>query len=177
MNIKSIELKNTLVDQRTGEEYLDLTAPSFEYNAEFGIIGIHYVMPDQAGRIDLISNQYFGSGKYIDAICILNNIRNPFAVEEGDVLFIPNVSTREKDVYFRPKTASRPNEVQAQYIDTDRQSQKDQSRIERLAAKGKGKKGGVQAPLPPNVLQQGQSGKSFDAGAILLGSNLPTRDA
>ena len=61
MNIKSIELKNTLIDQRTGEEYLDLTAPSFEYNAEFGIIGIHYVMPDQAGRIDLISNQYFGS--------------------------------------------------------------------------------------------------------------------
>jgi hypothetical protein len=175
MNVKSLDLKNKLIDPSTGEEYLDLTAPSFEYSAEFGIKAIHYVMPDQAGRIDLISNQYFGSGQYIDAICILNNIRNPFAVEEGDVLFIPNVVTRENQVYFRPKTASRPNQVQAQYIDTDRQSKKDQSRIERMAAKGREKKSGVQTPLPPNVLQQGQSAKTVGGGAIKLGTNLPTR--
>ena len=177
MNIKSLALKNKLIDQRTGEEYLDLTAPSFEYSADFGAKALHYVTADQAGRIDLISEIYFGSGKYIDAICVLNNISNPFSLEEGEVLVIPNLLRNEDQAYFRPKTADRPDQVQAQYIDTDRQSKKDQSRIERIAAKGKGKKSGVQTPLPPNVLQQGQSGKVIGGGVVKLGTNLPTRNA
>ena len=84
--------------------------------------------------------------------------------------------TNENRIYFKPQTASRPNQVQAKYIDTDLQSKKDQSRIERMAAKGKGKKSGVSSPLPPNVLQQGQSGKTIGGGIIKLGTNLPTRD-
>lgn len=175
MDIKSLALKNRLIDQSTGEEYLDLTAPSFEYSVEFGIKAVHYVTADQAGRIDLISERYFGNGRYIDAICILNNISNPFTVSEGDLLVIPNLLRNEDQAYFRPQTASRPTQVQSQYIDTDRQSQKDQSRIKRMTEKGKGKKAGVQTPLPPNVLQQGQAGKEIGGGIIKLGTNLPAR--
>ena len=105
MNIRSLALKNTLIDQNTQERYFDLTAPSFEYSAEFGVKALHYVTADQAGRIDIISEKYFGSGKYIDAICILNNIFNPFAIEEGDILIIPNVVTNENRIYFKPQTA------------------------------------------------------------------------
>jgi hypothetical protein len=176
MNIRSLALKNILIDENTAEQYLDLTAPSFEYGGEMGLKALHYVTSDQAGRIDLISNQYFGSGANIDAICILNNISNPFSVEEGDILIIPNLTRNEDSVYFRPKIATSPNKIQAQYIDTDRQSKKDQSRIERLAAKGKDKKSGVTTPLPPNVLQVGQVSKKIGGGKIVLGANIPTRD-
>jgi competence protein ComGC len=176
MNIKSLTLKNTLTEQNTGEQYFDLSAPSFRYDVQFGVKAIHYVLPDQAGRIDLISEIYYGSGEYIDAICVTNNIFNPFSVNEGDVLVIPNILNNEDQVYSRPKTASRPNLVQGQFIDTDRQSQKDQSRIERLKAKGSDKKSGVNSPLPPNVLQQGQAAKTFKGGNIQLGTNLPTRN-
>ena len=175
MNIRSLGLKNILIDQNTQEEYFDLSAPSFEYNGDYGVKAIHYVTHDQAGRIDLISNRYFGSGQYIDAICILNNISNPFSIEEGDVLIIPNVSTNENSIYFRPKLAKTPDKIQSQYINTDRMSQKDKSRIDRLAAKGSGKEGAVRTPLPPNVLQPGQKSKKMKDGEILLGTNIPTR--
>ena len=54
MDIRSLALKNRLIDQNTGDEYFDLTAPSFEYQSEFGIKALHYVTSDQAGRIDLV---------------------------------------------------------------------------------------------------------------------------
>lgn len=174
MNIKSLSLKNTLIDENTGEGYLDLTAPSFIYDADLGVRALHYVMPDQAGRVDKISEIYFGTSEYIDAICIVNNIFNPFSLEEGTVLFIPSL-TRPDLVYKRPSTASRPTNPQLPYIDTGRQSEKDQSRIQRLAKKAQEKSAGVKTPLPPNMLQPDEVAKIFEDGKIKLGANLPSR--
>lgn len=176
MNIRSLALKNKLVNERTGEFYFDLTAPSFIYDADLGIKAIHYVMPDQVGRVDKISEIYFGSTQYIDAICVVNNIFNPFSLQEGDVIVIPNLK-RPDLVYQRPNPASRPTPTQEPYVDTGRQSQKDQSRIQRLIQKAKEKPSGVTTPLPPNMLQPGQDTKVFKDGGILLGANLPSRGA
>jgi hypothetical protein len=176
MDIKSLTLKNRLTDEKTGEQYFDLTAPSFKYIAEQGIKALHYVTQDQAGRIDKISENYFGTGEYIDAICVVNNIFNPFSVEEGDVLVIPNLNQLDL-LYRRPNPASRPSESLAQYVNTDRQSVKDQSRVQRLTQKAKTKKDGVKAPIPPNMLQQGQDAKIYEGGKILLGANLKTRNS
>ena len=139
MDIKSLTLKNRLTDEKTGEQYYDLTAPSFKYKAELGVKALHYVTADQAGRIDKVSETYFGTGEYIDAICIINNIFNPFSVEEGDILVIPNLNQLDQ-VYRRPNPASRPSESLAQYVNTDRQSVQDQSRVQRLTQKAKTKR-------------------------------------
>lgn len=175
MNIKSLTLKNLLSIERTGEQYYDLTAPSFKYDKAAGLKALHYVMQDEAGRIDKICERYFGTSEYVDALCIVNNIFNPFSVQEGDVLVIPNLSEINL-VYKRPNPASRPNPVMKPYVDTGVQSVEDQSRIQRLAQKAKSKKSGVKTPLPPNVLQQGQDAKTYKGGNIQLGTNLPTRN-
>jgi hypothetical protein len=175
MNIKSLTLKNKLVDEKTGEFYFDLTAPSFIYEADLGVKGVHYVVHDQIGRIDKISEIYFGSTEFVDAICVVNNIFNPFALAEGDILIIPNLS-RPDLVYQKPNLATRPTSSQEAFIDTGRQSQKDQSRIQRLLEKAKEKKSGVNTPLPPNMLQPGQEVKVLRDGEIKLGSNLPSRN-
>ena len=60
MNIKSLALKNKLVEESTGEFYYDLTAPSFIYDSDLGVRALHYVQPDQVGRMDKIANIYFG---------------------------------------------------------------------------------------------------------------------
>lgn len=174
MNIKSLTLKNRLIIDETGEGYWDLTAPSFIYDSELGVKALHYVMVDQIGRIDKISYKYFGSGEFVDAICVVNNIFNPFSVNEGDILVIPNLS-REDLVYKRPNPASRPNAVQEAYVDTGRQSEKDQSRIQRLIEKAKTKEAGVNQPMPPNMLQPGQESKTYGGGKIQLGTNLNSR--
>jgi hypothetical protein len=142
MNIKSLALKNKLVEESTGEFYYDLTAPSFIYDSDLGVKALHYVQPDQIGRMDKIANIYFGSGEYVDALCVVNNIFNPFTVAEGDILVIPNLS-RQDLVYLRPNPATRPNTTQEAYVDTGRQSEKDQSRIQRLIEKAKKSKAGV----------------------------------
>ena len=175
MNIKSLTLKNRLNDEKTGEQYYDLTAPSFKYIAEQGIKALHYVMVDEAGRIDKICETYFGTGQYVDAICVVNNIFNPFSVQEGDILVIPNLKQLDL-LYRRPNPASRPSASLAQYVNTDRQSVQDQSRVQRLIQKAKTKKDGVEAPIPPNMLQQGQEAKIFKGGKILLGANMKTRN-
>ncbi len=174
MNIKSLTLKNKLIDETTGEFYFDLTAPSFVYDVDLGLRALHYVMPDQIGRIDKISELYFGNAAHIDAICVVNNIFNPFSLQEGDVLVIPNLKRLDL-VYQRPNPASRPTPPQEPFIDTGRQSQKDQSRVQRLIQKAKEKKSGVGTPLPPNMLQPGQSAKVFEDGSIKLGTNLPSK--
>ena len=176
MNIKSLTLKNKLSIEKTGEQYFDLTAPSFKYKRELGVKALHYVTQDQVGRIDKISEKYFGTGQYIDAICVINNIFNPFSVNEGDILAIPQLKN-ENLVYKRPNPASRPSATLAQYVNTEQQSEIDQSRIQRLIQKAKTKKTGVKAPIPPNMLQQGQAAKVFEGGKIKLGANLPTRNS
>ena len=45
---------------KTGEQYYDLTAPSFKYKRELGVKALHYVTIDQAGRIDKISTSILG---------------------------------------------------------------------------------------------------------------------
>lgn len=174
MNIKSLALKNKLVEESTGEFYYDLTAPSFIYDSDLGVRALHYVQPDQIGRMDKIANIYFGSGEYVDALCVVNNIFNPFTISEGDILVIPNLS-RQDLVYLRPNPASRPNTTQEAYVDTGRQSEKDQSRIQRLIEKAKNSKAGVDQPMPPNMLQPGQETKEYTGGKIKLGTNLNSR--
>jgi hypothetical protein len=176
MNIKSLTLKNKLTDDRTGQQYFDLTAPSFKYKRELGVKALHYVQQDQVGRVDKISRIYFGSEQFVGAICIINNIFNPFSLQEGDVLAIPNLQNTNL-VYKRPNPASRPSASLAQYVNTDVQSEIDQSRIQRLLQKAKTKKTGVKSPIPPNMLQQGQDAKIFKGGKITLGANLPTRNS
>jgi len=176
MDIKSLTLKNKLTDDKTGQQYFDLTAPSFKYKRELGVKALHYVQQDQAGRIDKISNLYYGTEAYVDAICIVNNIFNPFSVEEGEILAIPNLNQLDL-VYKRPNPASRPSATLAQFVDTGQQSEKDQSRIQRLIQKAKTKKTGVKSPIPPNMLQQGQEATTLGGGKIQLGANLPTRNS
>ena len=175
MDVKSLTLKNKLIIDETGEGYWDLTAPSFIYDSYLGVKALHYVMQDEVGRIDKISNTYFGSAEFIDAICVVNNIFNPFSVNEGDVLVIHNLSRKDL-VYKRPNPATRPNDVQEAYVDTGRQSEKDQARIQILIEKAKKSEAGVKQPMPPNMLQPGQESKTFSGGKIQLGTNLPSRN-
>jgi hypothetical protein len=95
-------------------------------------------------------------------------------LEEGQVLVIP-VLKDEKLVYKRPSPVTRVDSTIEPYINTQVQSAKDQSRVDRLIQKAKTKKAGVNSPLPPNMLQQGQQAKVYEDGKIKLGQNLNTR--
>ena len=174
MNIRSLNLKNKLINEFTNEEYFDLTAPSFIYEYSLGVRAIHYVLLDQVGRIDKISELYFGTAEHVDAICVINNIFNPLSIEEGDILVIPNLN-RPDMVYKKPELIKNTFVEDSKFINEQRQTEEDKNRISRLLEKAKTKKTGVKNPLPPNMLQPDSDVKKYADGNITLGTNLPNK--
>ena len=83
-----LENKRTYV-ARDGEEYLNLNSPSVNIN-DIKINGCIKVNQDCKGRIDRfvytnISKDY----NAIDLLMYANHIFNPFAIDEGDILYTP----------------------------------------------------------------------------------------
>ena len=169
MDIKSLQLKNKLIDDN-GQEYLDLSEPSTKQGAQIKIKGVIVVDTETEMRPDLISYKFYGSSNYVDIICKANNIFNPFSIIEGQVLVIPDFNN-ENQILSKPVNTQK-KDLRAKFTDTSRLSEDDQNRVQRLKEKARTKKGGVKNPLPPNMLPPGTSGKIFKDGEIILGSNL-----
>ena len=51
------------------------------------------VINDYVARPDLISLAVYGTDQYADILCKINGISNPFELNEGMILLIPNLST------------------------------------------------------------------------------------
>lgn len=169
--IKSIDLKNTLIDEN-GEEYLDLSIPSFRYNT-LGVKDI-FTVTTQEMRIDLISYQYYATMGYIDALMNVNNITNPFSIKNGDSLIIPYVTD---DNYKRPEIVKDlSNDDILKPTPRKEYNQKDEDRERRLKQLGNDNKSSL--PLEqhkPNELTRNQVIKKYINGKIVLGTNLNTK--
>ena len=78
-----------LINDETG---IDLLYKSLKYNIdEIELEGKYiYVNEYYIARPDLISLAVYGDDKYADIICKINNISNPFELNEGHILFIPS---------------------------------------------------------------------------------------
>ena len=78
-----------LINDETG---IDLLYKSLKYNIdEIELEGKYiYVNEYYIARPDLISLAVYGDDKYADIICKINNISNPFELNEGNILFIPS---------------------------------------------------------------------------------------
>lgn len=169
--IKSIDLKNTLIDEN-GEEYLDLSIPSFRYNT-LGVKDI-FTVTTQEMRIDLISYQYYSTMSYIDALMNVNNITNPFSIKTGDTLIIPNITD---DNYKRPEIVKDlSNDDILKPTPRKEYNQKDEDRERRLKQLVNDNKSSL--PLEqhkPNELTRNQVIKKYINGKIVLGTNLNTK--
>ena len=53
----------------------------------------HEVQQNEVNRLDIISNKYYGTPEYFWAICMANDIVDPFSIKRGDVLRIPNFTS------------------------------------------------------------------------------------
>lgn len=51
------------------------------------------VVDDYVARPDLISLAVYGTDQYADILCKINGVSNPFELNEGMILLIPNLST------------------------------------------------------------------------------------
>lgn len=146
-------------------DYLDLSDNSL-LGVFKGIIGLETVTSDYQMRIDLISLKWYGSTSHSDIILKANNLFNPFAIKEGDVLIIPVL--KEESAMFKKGTIIQKNKVREQFLDTSRMSSSDIAKLKILMEKSKNRKNKLANPLPTNMLQQDISNKVFEDGAVKL---------
>lgn len=102
-----LENKRTYIAQ-DGEEYLNLSIPTININ-DIKVNGYIKVNQDSKGRIDKFV--YTNVSKDYNAIDILmyaNHIFNPFAIDEGDILYTPIYNDK---LYSKPEEPVLPDET------------------------------------------------------------------
>ena len=115
-----------------GEDLLDLSEASFDINKSTRIEHIHKVDSATAGRPWLVSHLYYGSSSYCDLLCFFNGISNPFSLEEGQILLIPNLQDAIANTNDNNKIPSKDvdSSDKLPLVDKRRLSRKNQSAVE-----------------------------------------------
>lgn len=150
------------------DEKIKLTNPTLVFLKNNPVIDFHTVVEDEVGRIDLIAALYHGVND-IDYILKWNNISNPFSINVGDILEIPNI----RSATYIPKkisilnTTNEPS-IRDQFVDTKRMPVKDANRIEYLKRKSALRPNGSKQNLPPNILKEGQVNINIGNGSITI---------
>ncbi len=169
MNLKRIiTKKNYFGDERT---VTDLTEPTLkpDYKSKsFMITRTVTVNDEYAMRPDLISYFAYGTDQYADIIMKFNGISNPFAINEGMLLFIPKMPDAKK-FYRAPKASKKEiEEVRRSFIDKNRFTKPTERRLKKLQQLAASKKNGSPTIAPSNKLKPGESATSTKGGALIF---------
>lgn len=81
--------KNKLINKT--EEYIDLLSNSVNLNIDLNG-EIIYINEYYVARPDLVSLAKYGTDMYADIICKINGISNPFELNKGMYIIIPNIN-------------------------------------------------------------------------------------
>lgn len=166
MNFKSINDKKIVNDK------LIFTHPTLMFQPDTKTISVYEVSADEVCRIDLISEKFFNSPDYSEHILKYNNISNPFSINEGDVLNIPDIDTTLTN--FKPVKSigdgaeGKEPSIRDQFVDSKRLTIKDKKRLEYLQKKADQKANGSKQILPPNLLKDGEKNIDITGDTIII---------
>lgn len=165
MDYKSIDNKQILNDK------LRLTEPVIRFGGNVQVIATHIVDKFEAGRPDIIAEEYYKDASLSEYILKFNNISNPFALAEGDEILIPD-SEAILEKWNRIKPVDVENEtvdlIRGQFMDTKRLKPKDAKRVEYLKKKASNLKNGSKEILPPNLLKPGENNIDITDNSITI---------
>jgi NDP-sugar pyrophosphorylase family protein len=166
MEFHLFDLKNEMV--KNGITMLDFHENNFEVNiSPFDDLKIDKILildESYEGRPDLLA---FRSGqKTADALDIIlkfNQITNPFSIQSGDIIVIPNLVDAQK-FYKKEKTSTKTViDFQKMYIDESKKSTVDSQRIRQLAKIAKRRANGATQIMPTNLLRAGEKAFTIDS--------------
>jgi hypothetical protein len=162
-------------DARQGDGIYDLTVSSISYeNVTLRFTSTYLVPEDFQMRPYLIVRDSLGDDSMIGSLMKANSISNPFAISSDILLLIPNQSDIE-NTFFKKQQLNSAESSSPSPQNSFRKSQQNKvfevssSRKAFLEAQRKSKS--PASPLPPNVLQPGQSTFTTQNGAIFFGDN------
>ncbi len=174
LNLKLINLKRRITKTNYyGEKktVTDLSEPTLKpdfSSTKWKIARTVTVTSDYAMRPDLISYFAYGVDLYADIIMKANGISNPFAIAEGDLIYIPDLQSFQY-FYKKPKPSKKEIEdVKRGYIDKERFSKPTEERLKKLQQLANSKKNGSPTITPSNKLKPGESAVTTKGGALIF---------
>ena len=169
MNLKRIITKTNYFGEK--KTVTDLSEPTLKpdySSSKFTVARSVEVTADYAMRPDLISYYAYGVDLYADIIMKANGISNPFAIQEGDLILIPDLQAF-KYFYQKPKPSKKEIEdVKRGYIDKERFSKPTEERLKKLQQLANSKKNGSPTITPSNKLKPGESAVTTKGGALIF---------
>ena len=174
LDFRMMQLKKVITKENYFGEVktvTDLTEPTLLPNfgsTKFEIERLVVVTPEYVMRPDLISFWAYGVDSYADIIMKCNGISNPFSLQEGDLIMIPQLENF-KSFYKRPKpTKKEIEQVKRAFIDKNRYSKPTEERLKKLQALANSRKNGSPTITPSNKLKPGESAVSRKSGALIF---------
>lgn len=157
------------VYRKNGEDIIDLTYQVVEFKGESVIVNIVAVDEDSEMRPDLISYTAYGVPDYWDFILKFNGISNPFSIEVGQYLLIPDISYMSSQIKTNSNTKNSADKVRQQYIDESKKSKIDPKKVVYDQMLKNLTNQISKYNLPPNIAEPGNKEISIEDGKIFLG--------
>ena len=177
--------KNTL-DTKTfftrpdGETLRDLTQTIFELkNRNYLAYNVYRVPKEYRMRPDLISQSVYNNSAYAEIILKYNGISNPFSIDEGDIILIPDLNSAQQKIKTPGLGAENDRAAKIRnsykYIDPLKRPKKGEDLKkfdERKVVSGAGT--GMGDRLPPNIAEKGTSQITKRGGRVYFGEGVET---
>jgi hypothetical protein len=170
--------RKPLFQKPDGMVVRDLTQTIFDFRAnDYFNFSVYRVPIEYSMRPDLISQAMYNNTLYAEYVLKYNGISNPFSVNAGDVIAIPDLDSAKKN------TKRRTDDLEASDAKRIRNSYKyiDPTKIPRRTEDvddfDKRNLGGKmdeieEGALPPNIAQEGERGITYRNGRVFFGEGI-----
>ena len=111
--------------KKNNTELYNLIQLTFQYDPGNSVIFQEYrVTRSQEMRLDNVSMSIYGTTKYVDILCSVNNIDNPLNIKEGEIIIYPRQSDIRALRYDKRDDTDEINGV----INSDKKTKQDPNR-------------------------------------------------
>ena len=173
MFINSID-KKPIFKKPDGIEIKDLTASMFNLQSSNEITyNVYRVPKDFAMRPDLIAAAVYNNSLYAEIILKYNGISNPFSIDEGDIILVPDLGSAQLNVDTHEGTdvdGSKAIRDSYKYIDPTKIPKNGTSEFDSRQIV----KGAHEGALPPNIAEEGEQQITYRNGRVYFSSSVQT---
>jgi hypothetical protein len=157
-------LADLTLDKKTGLYNLFITT----YNGDTVTLSAFFCERKHSMRMDVVSNDIYGTNKYVGSLCQLNNILNPFSINDGMIIFYAPADELE-GLMVIPESLKQSNiddllgKVKSDLINLYKKRKPDNNRINYKRDDDK---------LPPTILPENSPQIVFDNDKLKIAPNL-----
>ncbi len=180
MFLNSLDTKPFFI-RPDGEELRDLTQTLFELkNRNYLSYNVYKVPREYTMRPDLVAKSVYNNSLYAEIILKYNGISNPFTLNEGDVILIPDLDSAKQKMKTPGAGAANDRAAKIRdsykYIDPLKIPGKDgeTKKFDERRISGQKVSSAPENALPPNINQPGTTQVTPRNGRIYFGEGVET---